>query len=582
MRTKVLAVVTRCIYTAGLVVLVAGALFGFGLSGQARAAVVPYVYQQITSNAYADLVPVVSQGRIAWIGADQSGLGLMIYDSLTGVTKNVSPHVSEYSNHPFLAADLVVWGSHWGGDYAIRAMNLVTGQEQLVATPQDDNEELATDGRYVVWYDRAAPGAPADIYVYDSTNGATQKITADDLDDYGVQVSGGYVAWERKSTVAPDTLVDVMLYDTRSGVTKKLTENAERYRDISIDGGRVIWQEGPYGTDTIRLYDIAKSTTSSPLTAPSPKNFISLGGNKIVWASGNGPGSDIYVYDLTTQATAQLSNDQAADVFPLTDGRLVVWWTASGTNTVGVYDAVTGSTGQTTRFGTSGVSTSNPYVDLGRVVWSAGQDAAGEVYSVVFPVFDDVPASDPYFPAIQGMAERRLVSGYPVSRGATEFRAANPVLRAQFAKMVSGALRLHPDENMALPPFTDLGADDPLNLYPHEYVAAVFNAQITLGVTPTKFSPYTAISRAQAVTMVYRGLQKLYPGLLTQPPAGYVGSLGNFSADHQTAMQVLEFNGVLAAVQGFGPKWRPWTNASRGDLAQILWVIMQKVANYQP
>jgi len=69
---------------------------------------------------------------------------------------------------------------------------------------------------------------------------------------------------------------------------------------------------------------------------------------------------------------------------------------------------------------------------------------------------------------------------------------------------------------------------------------------------------------------------------LSQPPAGYVGSLGNFSADHQTAMQVLEFNGVLAAVQGFGPKWRPWTNASRGDLAQILWVIMQKVANYQP
>ena len=576
MRARVDTISTRWRRRVGLMFVAVGALLSLALVGQASAAA-PYTSQQITSNAYANSDPVVSQGRIAWIGTDKSGLGLMVYDSLTGVTKNVSPHVSAYSNHPFLAGDLVVWGSHWGGSYAIRAVNLLTGQEQMVATPKDDNEELSTDGTYVAWYDRATPAGPADIYLYNSTNGAAQRITNDALDDYSVEVSDGYVVWERESAVSPGTLVSVMLYDTHTGVTKTLTDNAPRYRGISIDAGRVIWLDGADALAPIRLYDIAKGTTSGPLTTPSRKFFVNLGGNKIVWASDAGAASDIYAYDLTTQTTTQLTSSAASDVFPVTDGRLVAWWTSSGTAAPHVYDL---ATGYTTQLGTSGVWGGVPHLDLGRIAWTAGLDTAAQVYSAVFPVFDDVPTTNLDFSAIQGLAERRIVGGYAVSRGATEFRAANPVLRAQFAKMVAGALRLQVNENMALPPFTDLGVDDPANLYPHEYVAAVYDAQITLGVTPTKFAPFASISRAQAVTMVYRGVQKLYPGSLTAPPAGYKGSLGNFSADHQAAMQALEFNGVLAGVQGFGAKWSPWVNASRGDLAQILWAIMQKIASH--
>ena len=560
-----------------VMLLIAGGLLCLALPGRAEAAVAPpYAYLQITNNSYPDGAPVVSQGRVAWIGEDKSGFGLMVYDSLTGVTKNVSPHASEYSNHPVLAGDLVAWSSNSGGENQIHAFGLTTGIERLVATPQDDNEELSTDGHYVAWYDRAAPGAPADIYLWDSSGGA-RKITNDPLDDYGPQVSDGYVVWMRESATDPANLVDVMLYDTRTGVTTRVTSEAERYRSIGIDAGRVFWQQGPWGSAVVGIYDIAKATTAI-VTDASNKYFVSMGGNKVVWSDGNGPSSDVYVYDLVTRTTTRLSDNSVVDAFALTDGRLVAWWTASGTNTVNVYDCVTG---HTTQFGTPGVPISSPQLDLGRVVWAAGQEATSEVYTVAFPMFDDVPAANVYFRAIQGLAERRLISGYTVSRGATEFRPANPVLRAQFAKMVSGALRLQPYETMALPPFTDLGPDDPNDLYPHEYIAAVYNAQITFGITPTKFSPFTTISRAQAVTMVYRGVQKLYPGLLATPPAGYLGSLGNFSAAHQKAMQALEFNGVLADVQGFGPKWSPWADASRADLAQILWAIMQKIANYQ-
>ena len=176
---------------------------------------------------------------------------------------------------------------------------------------------------------------------------------------------------------------------------------------------------------------------------------MDLGGNKIVWASDAGAASDIYAYDLTTQTTTQLTSSAASDVFPVTDGRLVVWWTSSGTAAPHVYDL---ATGYTTQLGTSGVWGGVPHLDLGRIAWTAGLDTAAQVYSAVFPVFDDVPTTNLDFSAIQGLAERRIVSGYAVSRGATEFRGANPVLRAQFAKMVAGALRLPVNENMALPP----------------------------------------------------------------------------------------------------------------------------------
>jgi hypothetical protein len=172
------------------------------------------------------------------------------------------------------------------------------------------------------------------------------------------------------------------------------------------------------------------------------------------------------------------------------------------------------------------------------------------------------------------MGERGLIAGYERMDRWADFRPAAPVLRAQFAKMIDGAMRIAVSED-AVSPFTDLGSDDPEDLYPHEYVAAVADAGITLGTTPTSFSPYKQITRAQVASMVYRAARSLAPGALQTPPAGYRGTFGNFSPDHAPAMRALEYNGLLAGIQGFGIGWSPWAPAGRAEVAAILWELMK-------
>jgi hypothetical protein len=187
--------------------------------------------------------------------------------------------------------------------------------------------------------------------------------------------------------------------------------------------------------------------------------------------------------------------------------------------------------------------------------------------------FVDVPAGHPYKAAILAMASRGIIDGYQLS-GGVEFRPDNPVLRAQYAKMVVGAFDIALDASLPMT-FSDLGplTSDP---YPHLYVAAAAHAGITNGVSPGLFAPWNDISRAQVVTMVVRALDELKPGILMTPPADYAGSLGDFDQTHYPSMRLAEYNGLLVGIQQFGPAWDPWTKATRGEVAQMLWNAFRK------
>ncbi len=217
--------------------------------------------------------------------------------------------------------------------------------------------------------------------------------------------------------------------------------------------------------------------------------------------------------------------------------------------------------------------------DLGTTGWDSeygaglvdAARAVSEAATVIPDRFVDVGLDYPYRVAIDGMADAELITGYPEHK----FRPDNPVWRAQFAKMIDGALSLRPTEAMTSP-FTDLGPDDPESLYPHEYVAAAYASGITQGLSPTIFGPFTDISRAQVVTMAVRALQNLRPGSLTSPPSDYAGSVPAFSPVHSPNMRLAEYNGLLDGLVGLGPSWDAWASASRGEVAQMLWNIYQR------
>ncbi|MCX8033419.1 MAG: S-layer homology domain-containing protein [Thermoleophilia bacterium] len=533
----------------------------------------------MTTNSFSESPPKVDSGRITWIGQDGSGFGIYLWDSLWG-PGNVRKINSQGDiwGTVMVAGDLVVWSTHVPGPYVIKLEHIPSGQERTVAFPTWDGGEISTDGRYIVWVDKAKGSVAGNIFLYDSKTGHSVQLTDDALDEYDCLADDGYVVWERESVTDPANRVDILSYDTRTGITSVLTTAALRYRGIALDSGRVAWLQHDFAHSDIFLYNLRTGQGKIVVATPTSKQFVSMHGDKLVWSDGGQQSAEICVVDLDEQTPALpwvVTSNTAPDVFAQTDGRYLAWdYRPASGDEVHAVDIVSKSS---FNFGVGFMSFAQG-ISRGRLGWTSGSFPNTEVWTAVFPLFDDVACGNAYFEAIQGMAERGLIAGYPKAVGGADFKPGNSVLRAQFAKMICGALWLLVEEGTPLPPFTDLGPDRPDDLYPHEYVGAAYAAGITTGTSATTFSPFASITRAQAVTMACRGVQSLYPGLLIAPPVGYKGSLGNFSSTHQASMQMFEFNGLLAHLQGFGPSWNPWAPASRAELAQILWEVMKKIA----
>ena len=215
----------------------------------------------------------------------------------------------------------------------------------------------------------------------------------------------------------------------------------------------------------------------------------------------------------------------------------------------------------------------------GTVVLSPGQKVAsteaglGQVESSA--PFTDI-ADGPYRPAVLGMSQAGIVSGRQEG-GVWVFGPQETVKRAQFAKMVCGAMEILVTESAWLdsaPPFPDLEPDKPDDLYPQDYVAAASSAGIIKGDSTGDFNPYDSIYRVGVVLMVVRALENLSPSALDPVPAGYVSSVQGLSGEHAEVMKKAEYSGLLAGLTGFGSTWNPWQTATRGEVAQILWNAM--------
>jgi hypothetical protein len=189
--------------------------------------------------------------------------------------------------------------------------------------------------------------------------------------------------------------------------------------------------------------------------------------------------------------------------------------------------------------------------------------------------FVDVRSDSPYCIAIESMSVAGIIDGYEVP-GGREFRPDSPIWRAQVAKMIVGAMGLPVSESDSWEPFTDLGPNDPSSLYPHEFVGAAYRAGITTGKSATSFAPWDDISRAQVVSMVVRAAHSLRPGVLHAPPSGWRGSIGIFDSTHGENLVGAEYNGLLNGLEGYGSRWNPWLKMSRGEVAQVLWNLLQK------
>jgi parallel beta-helix repeat protein len=189
--------------------------------------------------------------------------------------------------------------------------------------------------------------------------------------------------------------------------------------------------------------------------------------------------------------------------------------------------------------------------------------------------FPDVPAGHPYEAAIDDLADLGVLGGY--SNG--DFGPDDLLKRAQFAKLIVNTIGIDPGASTNTR-FIDLGAPD-ANGYPHKYVQAAYDAGITNGTNAaqTLFSPWSNIRRDQVVTMIVRGVDEVSPGILEKPPTGIESLFSGVGQPHGGNLRIAEYNGLLVGLTGIGPGWHVTADATRGEVAQMLWNLVY-VATY--
>jgi photosystem II stability/assembly factor-like uncharacterized protein len=169
----------------------------------------------------------------------------------------------------------------------------------------------------------------------------------------------------------------------------------------------------------------------------------------------------------------------------------------------------------------------------------------------------------PYRQSIESMARTGVIGGYDDGT----FRPKNTLLRAQFAKIIDGALGFDVTEGLTCP-FADLGADDPTDLYPHEFVAMSWMKAIIQGKTATTFEPFRPVLRAQAISMAVRGVRSVLPGVLADPVDWFESTWGDFDPNHGPNVTVAEYNGLLSGLPLV--ELDPWGPMTREEAAQLL------------
>jgi len=494
-------------------------------------------------------------------------------DLATGVVTKVTdaPYTCTASQ---ISGGYVVYEGEVGpGNTEIFLYEIASAKTTRITTNDypDRTPELA-DG-YVTWVGEVGPvynGSDEEIFLYNIASKTTTQITRNDRVDSDPRVSDGRVVW--RGLVGDE--MEVFAYDIASAQTTKLSQDSTSNRDASVSGNFVAWAgNGKDGSPAVFLYDLeTKETKTLPAARHAAASDLELSGSLLTWVSFiPGAYGGVNVFDTvsgkTTTFTAEFAQVRSARA---SDGRVV--WREYDFHDDEIFagDLQTGIASQLTNNGTNDW---NPATANGWVAWE--DYSAGRAQIMVASTnedpsapFVDVAGSMRSRSAIVALAEGGALSGYETQEGA-EFRPGSPLLRAQLAKMLVLALDIPVSEGETSP-FTDMGPNDPTSLYPHDYVAAAYQAGVIRGTSATTFSPWQTTSRGQAISLAVRYVEKTHPGSLPWPHAGEYALSDEYPGIHTANIRVAFYNGLLGGVLTGDSGWNPWLPITRAQAAQIL------------
>ncbi|MCL5735960.1 MAG: S-layer homology domain-containing protein [Actinobacteria bacterium] len=551
--------------------------------------------------------------KLAWIKYDSGSSDVFLLDLTAGFETRVTD-TPENEEVVALDGDRLVYaawdaGSDISAPAKIYLVNLAGGATQLIAEgPLDIQGGIQIEGDYIAWaqYDPPAGCSPSQaggrgLYVYTISSAAKDKISGRLA--YGGGSSGGQKAFDLGQggiayVEADSGGVDgeAFLYNLDTEATADLGPSLAASHHVSLAGDLVTWAAPGvemagdiYKTADIFIHKISSGSTTKIATAHAYAPLPKTDGRFVVWEDFLPhpvmPRPVIVGYDSETKGSIDVSHNLFLNFTPEISDGLVVW--ERGGELESEIMAADLRTGQITQLSDNHTWMDQAALVHGRtVIWwkywfsmEPGVEPPDQMMMATAPEsfvdpFTDVTGTHRYRTAIMGVSEQSIAGGYQTEAG-QEFRPGAPLLRAQFAKMICEALNVPVTEEMGSQ-ITDLGLDNPLNLYPHEYVAALAAAGVIKGKTATTFDPYTPVTRAQAISMLTRALDVYNPGLLrviaSQPPGAYY-----WEPPHLANLRRAYANDLLGSMVGWQERWDARVECSRGEAAQLIWNTLELI-----
>ena len=480
----------------------------------------------------------------------------------------------------FLSADgsLIAWTGANATDSRTYLYNLPAGKNVEISSGLSGSYyNPSIDGQSVV-FQGARTGAYDDIYLYEVNNGQRTQITFNtspgDSNDWNPRIQGGRVVWE-KDMVGTGAQPGIYLYEMGLGTTSMIIPGND-YRDPDIWGDYVVCVKGVVAggkvSSQVILHNLGTGETKELTDSSKNNENPRIDNGKIVWNQGDawtqgmpnpGLSYQIVMYDIASETMTSLTNNVAGNLAPAIEGDLVAWETTQPSSIV-VRDLTTESNVVLSQ---QGDTVKSADIDGTTVMWLGTKG----LYTAVSPenatTFPDVPKTHPNFAAIEGMAEKGIISGYTSGY----FGPGDLVIRQQFAKMIDLTMGLTVtlnDEYTFADSASILRKEG--ELYAYHYVAKAALTGLVEGYPDGTFRPLNNITRQQLITIVVRaGSNVLLP-----PPADYKGVLSYGDPTHGQNIRLAEYNNLLDAIVGPNGTLKGWNtagNATRAECAQILW-----------
>ena len=488
-----------------------------------------------------------------------------------------------------LSSSWAAWDDYSVDPAVVHWQNLQTASKGTVDIPglngRKGSQWAIGDG-FVAWH-IWSDGPEAGLYLEDLLTHEQRKISAS-TEVAGFVTDGSLVYWDSGDLLR--------CLNVSTGTTKTFAGLGDAY-DFDVGGEWVAWTTfdevnpdapefaGYHGTVHARNLATSEQMVLGSFywgTMQEPPPVPMVDGHWVVWsgyasqvASYTFPDKTAYAYDLQARKAVALDDRIGPSQIPYgleVSGGWLGWMDARGTIYTRAH--VMNLSDPTSVPVPVAKTAGNQYSVLANsswVVWlddRAGADAhsvrARRVGDTPADAFSDI-ADSGCETAIEDLTAAGVIGGY---RDGT-FRPENAVLRAQFAKMLVGGLQLEVSEGAETMPFLDVERPES-DLYPDDYVATAYHNGIVSGFSPTRFGPYQPVTRIQMVSMVVRALERLRPGRLVHPPAGWDGSEYPEANDptHGANVRLAEYNGLLSHWPYY---WGLYQSATRGEMAQILW-----------